>query len=174
MKLDYEYLFESIRECRECNITENSIYITTHTGTGPKIIVHWACHDDLNRIKYYFLHSFIVHATLLQNLYSTREIIRLAFIKSFYEDVILEDANEEELKFAEVYKSVLSAQNYLELQEEIKMTCEFMQGIGYGVNAFLFNDRKQALEECLQMERKYNVTVKFTKTILDYENNINN
>ena len=83
MELNFEFIKESIQECRQCNVTENSIFITTHTGMGTNVGIHWACHDDINRIKVYFLHNFIIHAMLFHNLFTQTEIIRLEFIKSF-------------------------------------------------------------------------------------------
>ena len=88
--LDLVKIREMIRECKECNIAENSYFIATHTLIGDQLMVHWACHENLDYIKYYFLHNFIIHAMMLQNMFSKDEFIRLEFIKSFLREEKME------------------------------------------------------------------------------------
>ena len=79
-----------------------------------------------------------------------------------------------EANFLEMYKFAYSASTYNELQEEIKMMCEFACIIGYPLEAYLFDDRKKAYKECVDIERKFHVDVKFKKTLLEFDENLLN
>ena len=83
-----------IKECSECNITSRSIYMMTNTNIGAKSGIRWISHNDINKIKIYFLYEFLIRATLFLNMFKQTPKLRNEFINSIERDSNLLDLNE--------------------------------------------------------------------------------
>ena len=161
-----------IKECSECNITSRSIYMMTNTNIGAKSEIKWISHNDINKIKIYFLYEFLIRATLFLNMFKQTPKLRNEFINSIDKDLNLLDLNEYELSFVKMFNSINSLKNYDEIVDEINKLIEFMNSIGYNLTAIIFDDRVEAYKYCLGMENEYSFDIEFKKVLLEYDKNL--
>ena len=161
-----------IKECSECNITSRSIYMMTNNNIGAKSGIRWISHNDINKIKIYFLYEFLIHATLFLNMFKQTPKLRNEFINSIDKDSNLLDLNEYELTFIKMFNSINSLKNYDEIVDEIKKIIEFMNSIGYNLSTIIFDDRVEAYKYCLEMEKEYSFDIEFKKILLEYDKNL--
>ena len=161
-----------IKECSECNITSRSIFMMTNTNIGAKSGIRWISHNDINKIKICFLYDFLISATIFLNMFKQTPKLRNEFINSIDKDSNLLDLNEYELSFTNMFNSINSLKSYDEIVEEINKLIEFMNSIGYNLNAMIFDDRVEAYKYCLEMKKEYSFDIEFKKVLLEYDKNL--
>lgn len=126
-------------DCSKQEINMNSKFLCLSMCGSRGHVINWRWNNDIMKLRDYAIYIFIPVAILDANKAMKRKI-RPNKIAGFTLDECDNELNEFELKYLELFKSVMSLTCYDDLFDELGLLSDYLESIGYKIEACIVDD----------------------------------